>query len=376
LLAEAEDLDLEAKVVTATGPDCRTVRLPYDTLVVAAGATHAYFGRDEWAQVAPGMKTIEDARHLRSHILLAFEMAELSEDPAERAEWLTFVVIGAGPTGVELVGQVAELAHQVLPRDYRTVDTTEARIILLEGAGAVLGAFHPKLQNYAAAQLRRKGVEVRLNTLAVAMDSTGVTVKGPDGEERIPARTRVWAAGVQASPLAAGWPRPPARRWTGPAGSLSMRTARCPGIRRSSRSATWWRSTTFPAWLSRRCRKASTSEADRRAAARIPARQAVQVLRQGHDGHDRHNSAVAEAFGRRFTGRTGYVMWAFIHNLYLIGWGNRLGTLYTWVRAWRSPATARTASSRSSRRTRRPSGCRTSAEPRDLGVVVALMPVV
>ena len=129
-------------------------------------------------------------------------MAELSEDPVERAEWLTFVVIGAGPTGVELVGQIAELAHQVLPRDYRTVDTPEARIILLEGMGAVLGPFHPKLQQYATTQLRKKGADIRLNTRAVAMDHESVLVSGPDGEERIRTRTRIWAAGVQASPLA------------------------------------------------------------------------------------------------------------------------------------------------------------------------------
>src|SRR4029450_9374942 len=182
--------------------DGRTVHLPYDTLVVAAGATHAYFGRDEWAQYAPGMKTVEDARHLRSHILSAFEMAELAEDPAERAVWLPCVVGGGGPTGVKLAGQVAELATQVLPRDYRTIDTREARIILLEGMGAVLGAFSEKSQKYAEEQLTRKGVEIRLNTLAVAMDHDSITVKGPDGEEGIPTRTRIWAGGVQASPLA------------------------------------------------------------------------------------------------------------------------------------------------------------------------------
>jgi NADH:quinone reductase (non-electrogenic) len=123
LLADVKALDLDKKVLSARGPDGRSLKLPYDTLVVAGGATHAYFGHDEWAEFAPGMKTIEDARHLRSHVLTAFEMAELADDPAERADWLTFVVIGAGPTGVELVGQVAELAHQVLPRDYRSVDT-------------------------------------------------------------------------------------------------------------------------------------------------------------------------------------------------------------------------------------------------------------
>jgi NADH dehydrogenase len=333
LLAEVEDLDLEAKVVTATGPDCRTVRLPYDTLVVAAGATHAYFGRDEWAQVAPGMKTIEDARHLRSHILLAFEMAELSEDAAERAEWLTFVVIGAGPTGVELVGQVAELAHQVLPRDYRTVDTTEARIILLEGAGAVLGAFHPKLQNYAAAQLRRKGVEIRLNTLAVAMDSTGVTVKGPDGEERIPARTRVWAAGVQASPLA--------RRLAEATGAALDRAGRVavnedctlPGHPEVFAIGDMVALNDLPGVAQPAMQEGKY--VGKLIAGRLRGSPPVKPFKyfdKGTMATIGHNSAVAEAFGRRFTGRTGYVMWAFIHNLYLIGWGNRLGTLYTWVR--------------------------------------------
>src|ERR671913_480900 len=143
--------------------------LPYDTLVVAGGATHSYFGRDQFSEFAPGMKTLEDARHLRSHILSAFEMAELATDPQERSEWLTFVVIGAGPTGVELVGQVAELAHIVLPRDYRSVDTTDARIILLEGAGAVLPPFDPKLQRYTQRQLEKMDVEVPLDPLAVGM---------------------------------------------------------------------------------------------------------------------------------------------------------------------------------------------------------------
>ena len=178
------------------------LELPYDTLVVAAGATHSYFGKDQWAEYAPGMKTVEDARYLRDGILSKFEMAEMATDPQERAEWLTFVVIGAGPTGVELVGQIAELAHTVLPKDYRTVDTREARIILLEGAGAVLPPFAPKLQAYTKKRLEKMGVEIRLNTLAVDMDHESITVKGPDGLETIRARTRIWAAGVQASPLA------------------------------------------------------------------------------------------------------------------------------------------------------------------------------
>ena len=148
LLAEVHDLDLENKVVRAEGPDGRAVDLPYDTLVVAAGAGHSYFGKDQFAEFAPGMKTVEDARYLRDGILSKFEMAELATDPQERAEWLTFVVVGGGPTGVELAGQLAEIAHKVLPQEYRSVNTHEARIIMLEGAPAVLPPFDKKLQKY------------------------------------------------------------------------------------------------------------------------------------------------------------------------------------------------------------------------------------
>jgi NADH dehydrogenase len=275
LLAQVTDLDLEHRVVRAEGPDDHSVVLPYDTLVVAGGATHSYFGRDEFARYTPGMKTIEDARYLRDRILVAFETAELCTDPQERAEWLTFVVIGAGPTGVELVGQVAELAHKVLPQDYRSVDTREARILLLEGAGAVLGPFDEKLRRYTHERLERMGVEIKLNTLATDMDDSSVTVKGPDGAETIRTRTRIWAAGVQASPLAA-------------------QLADHAGL-----------------------------ETDR--AGRIPVKGSMATIG--------HRSAVADAFGMKFTGVIGYTMWGLIHVLYLIGWGNRLGTLYTWARA-------------------------------------------
>ena len=202
LLADVYELDLKNKVVRSYAPDGREVDLPYDTLVVAAGATHSYFGKDHLAEFAPGMKTVEDARYLRDAILSKFEMAEIATDPQERAEWLTFVVIGAGPTGVELVGQIAELAHTVLPKDYRSVKTNEARIILLEGAGAVLPPFAKKLQDYTRRRLEKMGVEVRVNSLAVDMDHETITVKGPEGTETIRARSRIWAAGVQASPLA------------------------------------------------------------------------------------------------------------------------------------------------------------------------------
>jgi NADH:quinone reductase (non-electrogenic) len=132
VLADVQDLDLDGRVVRALAPDGQNLTLPYDTLVVAAGCTDAYFGHDGWAVLAPGMKTLEDARHLRSHIFSAFEMAEQAADPVEQAAYLTFAVVGAGPTGVEMVGQLAELAHQVLPREYKSVVTTEAKILLIE----------------------------------------------------------------------------------------------------------------------------------------------------------------------------------------------------------------------------------------------------
>src|SRR6476661_6978835 len=161
VLAEVQDVDLDRKVAIALTPNQSTVDLPYDYLVVAAGSTHSYFGKDQWGEFAPGMKTVDDARYQRDAILSKFEMAELATDPQERAEWLTFVVIGAGPTGVELAGQLAELAHKVLPQEYRTVDTTEARILMLEGAPSVLPPFKPKLQKYTQEHLEKMGVEIR-----------------------------------------------------------------------------------------------------------------------------------------------------------------------------------------------------------------------
>jgi NADH:ubiquinone reductase (H+-translocating) len=334
LLADVKELDLDGRVVRARGPDGRIVELPYDTLVVAAGATHSYFGKDQWAEYAPGMKTVEDARYLRDGILSKFEMAEIATDPVERAEWLTFVVIGAGPTGVELVGQIAELAHKVLPRDYRSVDTHEARIILLEGAGAVLPPFAPKLQEYTKKRLEKMGVEVRLSTLAVEMDHESITVKGPDGLETIRTRTRIWAAGVQASPLA--------KMLADKAGLETDRAGRVP--------------------VNADCTLPGHPEVfaigDMVALDKLPgvAQPAMQegkyvgkVIKARVRGEDPpapfkyfdkgsmatigHRAAVADAFGMKFTGFIAYVMWGFIHVLYLVGWGNRLGTLYTWARA-------------------------------------------
>jgi len=334
MLAEVTDIDLDERVVAAVGPDGRPLALPYDTLVVAAGATHSYFGRDDFARYAPGMKTVENARHLRDAILLAFEMAELATDPAERAEWLTFVVIGAGPTGVELVGQVAELAHKVLPRDYRTVNTREARILLLEGAGAVLGPFPEKLREYSRRKLEEMGVEVRLNTLAVDMDGESITVKGPDGLEVIRTRTRIWAAGVQASPLA--------KLLAQKAGLEVDRAGRIPvqpdctvaGHPEVFALGDMVALNNLPGVAQPAMQEGKY--VGKLIAGRLSGDEKVEPFKyfdKGNMATIGHRSAIADAFGMKFTGVIGYTMWGFIHVLYLIGWGNRLGTIYTWARA-------------------------------------------
>lgn len=172
--------------------------LRYDTLVLATGATHAYFGRDDWEPVAPGLKTLEDATTIRRRVLLAFERAETASDPAERDALLTFIVIGAGPTGVELAGIIAELAHKTLPKEFRNIDTRKAKVILVEAGPRVLPTFVPELSDYALKALNDLGVEVRLGKPVTECTAEGVQI----GEEFIGSRTISWAAGVQASPAA------------------------------------------------------------------------------------------------------------------------------------------------------------------------------
>ena len=176
--------------------------LSYDSLIVAAGAGQSYFGNDHFAEFAPGMKSIDDALELRGRIFGSFELAEVADDPAERERLMTFVVVGAGPTGVEMAGQIAELSHRTLRRDFRRIDTRDARVILLDFAPTVLGAFGDRLGAKAADKLRDIGVELQLGSKVVNVDATGIEVEDSDGtHRRIDSVCKVWAAGVQASPL-------------------------------------------------------------------------------------------------------------------------------------------------------------------------------
>ena len=190
ILGHVSGVDTGAKTVSVEG---RAV--PYDDLIIASGARHAYFGHDEWAEHAPGLKTIDDATYLRRRILLAFEKAEAETDLDERRALLTFVVVGGGPTGVEMAGAIAELAKKALARDFRTIDPREARVILIESGGRVLAPFDPALSAAAKRSLEHIGVEVRLGKAVTACEGHCVMI----GEETIPTRTMVWAAGVRAS---------------------------------------------------------------------------------------------------------------------------------------------------------------------------------
>jgi len=194
LLGEALGIDPEARTVRLDdGSD-----LPYDSLIVATGTKHSYFGNDDWAAHAPGIKTLEDALQMRARILDAFENAELETDSGKQHDWMTFVIVGAGPTGVELAGSLCEISRDALPRDFRAINTEEAQIFMVEGADRVLPTYPRSLSKAAARQLAQLGTTIRTRTMVTEIDAEGVTVRGSEGEEtsRIAARTVLWAAGV------------------------------------------------------------------------------------------------------------------------------------------------------------------------------------
>lgn len=203
LLGLVEDIDLTNRVVKWRFHN-EHHETPYDTLIVAAGAGQSYFGNDHFRTFAPGMKTIDDALELRARIFKAFEIAEFTVDPQERRRLLTFAVVGAGPTGVEMAGQIRELADSTLRDEFRSIDPSSARVVLIDGADQVLPPFGPKLGRKTRATLEKLGVEVQLGAIVTDLDDDGLTLRRGDGStERIEAACKVWAAGVQGSELGA-----------------------------------------------------------------------------------------------------------------------------------------------------------------------------
>ena len=336
LLGRVTDVDVEARTVTATAPGGMPYQVPYDTLIVAAGTAQSYFGNDRFAAYAPGLKSLDDAVELRARIFSAFEMAELETDQAAARRWLTFVIVGAGPTGVELAGQIAEIAHRTLPGEYRRIDPAQARIVLLDAADRVLPAFRPESSAKAAERLRRLGVEVHVGARVVDVDETGVVFETSAGTQRLAARTKVWSAGVAASALArriaeatgAGTDRAgrirvepdltvPGHPEIFVVGDLTGRDG-LPGVAQVAIQGGGYAGRTV-----------------KRRLAGKPAGKPFRYLDKGNMAVVSRFSAVADLpGGLRLSGLAGWLLWLAVHWAYLPKGRNRIGSLARWTVAF------------------------------------------
>ena len=326
LLEEAEAIDLAAREVVLEDR-----RLPYDYLILAAGARHSYFGHDEWEPFAPGLKSLEDALEIRRRVLLAFEEAEIATDAAERDALLTFVVVGVGPTGAELAGALAEISRHSLVRDFDVIDPRQARIVLLEAGPRILPMFPEGLAHKATEFLRRLGVHVRTGAMVTGIDADGVLL----GAERIRARTIVWAAGVTAASVAKslGVPLDRAGRVTVDhdltvpghpevfvVGDLAALTdADCkpyPGV--------------APVAMQQ---GVTAAESIRRALHRLPPKP-FRYKDRGNMATIGRNAAIAEIGRLRLTGFVAWLAWLFVHVMNLVGYRNRFAVALQWMWAY------------------------------------------
>ena len=325
VLAEVDAMDVTAKEIVL-GENMG--RLPYDYLILAAGAHHAYFGHDEWEPNAPGLKTLEDALDIRRRILTSFEEADREPDLARRKALMTFVVVGGGPTGVEMAGAIAEIARFSLARDFRHIDTRDARVILIEAGTELLAAFPDRLSRHALQDLERLGVDVRFGKPVTAIAPDAVTV----GDEIIPANTIVWAAGVQASPLGSSLgveldragrvlvnpdlsvPGHPEIFVIGDLASLKDARGRpLPGVAQVAMQQ--------GAWAAANILRAIEGK---------PAR-AFRYRDLGNMATIGRNSAVADIRGLRLTGFVAWLAWALVHIMNLIGFRNRVLVGLQWL---------------------------------------------
>ncbi len=325
LLAEVEGVNTATRTVALADGDS----IPYDTLVLATGATHAYFGNDQWAPFAPGLKTLEDATTIRRRILEAFERAEREADPAVREALLTFTIVGAGPTGVELAGIIAELAHVTLPQEFRNIDTRKARVVLVEAGPRVLGGFAESLSDYADKALEKLGVEVRLGARVTECNAAGVMTD----EAFIPSRTIVWAAGVQASPAAA-WLGVPADR----AGRVIVeRDLSAPGLPQVfviGDTASVLRDDGKPVPGIAPAAKQQGAYVARVLAARLLQKPAPPPFRYRHQGSLAtigRRSAIIEFERIRLKGALAWWIWGIAHIYFLIGTRSRFAVAWSWL---------------------------------------------
>jgi NADH dehydrogenase len=343
LLAEVTDFDLDARAVRlAPGVgDSGPTSIGYDTLIVGGGSAYSYFGHDEWRPFAPEVKSLESALEVRGRILSAFEAAELEPDVERRRAWLTFVVVGAGPTGVEMAGQIAELARDTLRHDFRAIDTRDCRVLLVELADRVLTSFPESLSRKAARSLEHLGVTPLLERAVVAIDADGVGVAAPaggSGSERIAARTVVWAAGVTASSLATRLAEPTGAELD-PAGRIAVEPdLTLPGhpevlalgdmVRVRDQGGT---PVTLPG-------VAPVAMQQGRYAAKLVRRRLRERGLPPFRYRDKGNlatigraRAVADLHAVRLSGVLAWVTWLMVHLWYLIGFQNRLLVVIRWA---------------------------------------------
>ena len=332
ILGEVTDIDLEARTVTSKVLHRETVT-PYDSLIVAAGAGQSYFGNDHFSEFAPGMKSIDDALELRGRIFGAFEIAEISDDEEEINRLLTFVVVGAGPTGVEMAGQIAELAHRTLKRDFRRINTREARVILLDAAPQVLPPFGHKLGARAQKDLEGLGVEVKLGAMVTDVDERGIELQNKDGSrERIEAVTKVWAAGVAASPLGrllAAQTGAPLDR----AGRIGVNPdLTLPGHPEVFVVGDMIALDNLPgvAQVAIQGAKYAAKEIRNRIEGRPP-QEPFHYWDKGSMATISRFSAVAMVGRLRFTGFVAWLMWLGLHLIYITGFKNQMTALLHWA---------------------------------------------
>jgi NADH dehydrogenase len=322
LMAEVRGIDTEKRLVHA---DATSV--PYDYLVLATGATHSYFGHDEWAEVAPGLKRIEDATRIRRRILIAFERAELVSDEAERRRLLTFVIVGAGATGVEMAGAIAEIARQTLAKDFRRIDPKSSRIILIEAGPRVMPTFSDRLSDYAQRTLSAKGVEVMTSTRVMRCHGRGVDLE----HGRIDAGTIIWAAGVTAS-SAASWLNADHDRAGRVRVGPDLSVPGHPEVFAIGDTATVMNQPGIPGTAS--AAKQMGRYVGRLLAARIAGRAPTPPFRYRHQGDLAtigRNAAVVKLHRLELTGFLGWLFWSVVHIYFLIGLRYRFVVAFTWL---------------------------------------------
>lgn len=322
--------------VTGVDPERRLVNLgarqmPYDQLVIATGATHGYFGHEEWASFAPGLKSIEDALLIRRRILLAFEKAELEDNPAKHRALMTFVLVGAGPTGVEMAGSIAELAHVALARDFRHIDPASARVVLLEAGHRILSTFPESLAERAKHALEKLGVEVRVNSRVDGVDAEGAVVSGL----RIPSSNVIWTAGVVASNAAKWLSAPPDKAGRVPVGP-DLTVAGHPEvfvIGDTAAATEGGKPLPGVAPVAMQQGRYVAGVIERRLRGKTPP-PPFHYVDKGNLATIGRAYAVCDFRGVRLSGWFGWVTWLVVHIIYLIGFRNRLIVLIEWAWAY------------------------------------------